>query len=219
VSDKDLRRVLEKHRDYLDPNILIDEPVKVIGKARGIIDLMFSRSTRRHRADDIEHMIVELKAPRVKIGAKEITQAKQYAIAVTSDERFSTVDGVRWHFWLVSNAYDDFAKHEIESGPDRERRLIAKGPRHIVGIKTWGELIEDNRARLQFFQEHLQHSADENTAIKYLQEKHSQYLEGVIVEEPDESNGDESATGASEYPEQPAHPSAPPAAPSGERPH
>lgn len=219
VSDKDLRRVLEKHRDYLDPNILIDEPVKVIGKARGIIDLMFSRSTRRHRANDIEHMIVELKAPRVKIGAKEITQAKQYAIAVTSDERFSTVDGVRWHFWLVSNAYDDFAKHEIESGPDRERRLIAKGPRHIVGIKTWGELIEDNRARLQFFQEHLQHSADENTAIKYLQEKHSQYLEGVIVEEPDESNGDESATGASEYPEQPAHPSAPPAAPSGERPH
>ena len=219
VSDKDLRRVLEKHRDYLDPNILIDEPVKVIGKARGIIDLMFSRSTRRHRANDIEHMIVELKAPRVKIGAKEITQAKQYAIAVTSDERFSTVDGVRWHFWLVSNAYDDFAKHEIESGPDRERRLIAKGPRHIVGIKTWGELIEDNRARLQFFQEHLQHSADENTAIKYLQEKHSQYLEGVIVEEPDESNGDESATGASEYPEQPVHPSAPPAAPSGERPH
>ncbi len=187
VSDKDLRRVLEKHSDHLDPSISIDEPVKVIGKARGIIDLMFSRSTRRHRANDIEHMIVELKAPKVKIGAKEITQAKQYAIAVTSDERFSTVDGVRWHFWLVSNAYDDFAKHEIDSGPDRERRLIARGPRHIVGIKTWGELIEDNRARLQFFQEHLQHSADENTAIKYLQEKHSKYLEGVIVEEAEEN--------------------------------
>ncbi|MCG8271585.1 ATP-binding protein [Aquamicrobium sp. NLF2-7] len=81
VSDKDLRRVLEKHRDHLDPNISIDEPVKVIGKARGIIDLMFSRSTRRHRANDIEHMIVELKAPKVKIGADEITQAKKYAIA------------------------------------------------------------------------------------------------------------------------------------------
>ena len=187
VSDKDLRRVLEKHRDHLDPNIAIDEPVKVIGKARGIIDLMFSRSTRRHRANDIEHMIVELKAPKVKIGAEEITQAKKYAIAVTSDERFSTVNGVRWHFWLVSNAYDDFAKHEIESGPDRERRLIARGPRHIVGIKTWGELIEENRARLQFFQEHLQHSADESAAIKYLQEKHSQFLEGVIVDETDEN--------------------------------
>lgn len=187
VSDKDLRRVLEKHRDHLDPNISIDEPVKVIGKKRGIVDLMFSRATRRHRAHDIEHMIVELKAPKVKIGAKEVTQAKQYAIAVTSDERFSTVDGVRWHFWLVSNTYDEFAKHEIEAGPDRERRLIAKGPRHIVGIKTWGELIEENRARLQFFQEHLQHTADESVAIKYLQERHSQFLEGVIVEEGNDS--------------------------------
>ena len=183
VSDKDLRRVLEKHRDHLDPNISIDEPIKVIGKARGIIDLMFSRSTRRHRANDIEHMVVELKAPKVKIGADEIIQAKKYAIAVTSDERFSTVDGVRWHFWLVSKTLLSFAKHEIESGPDRDGRLIAKGPRHIVGIKTWGELIEENRARLQFFQEHLHHSADESAAIKYLQERHSQYLEGVIVED------------------------------------
>lgn len=77
------------------------------------------------------------------------------------------------------------------AGPDRKRRLIAKGPRHIVGIKTWGELIEKNRDRLQFFQEHLQHSADENTAIRYLQEKHSQFLEGVIVDDADENGGDQ----------------------------
>lgn len=98
---------------------------------------------------------------------------------------------MRWHFWLVSNAYDEFARQEIENGPDRERRLIARGPRHTVGIKTWGELIEENRARLQFFQEHLQHSADESTAIRYLQEKHSQFLEGVIVEEADGNNRNE----------------------------
>ncbi len=183
VSDQDLKRVLEKHKKYLDPDISIDDPVKVIGKARGIIDLMFSRATRRHRANDIEHMVVELKAPKIKIGADEITQAKKYAIAVTKDERFGTVKGVRWHFWLVSNAYDDYARSEMDTGPDPERRLIMRGPNVTVGIKTWGELIEENRARLQFFQEHLQHTADESAAIKYLQERHSQFLEGVIVEE------------------------------------
>ena len=52
-----------------------------------------------------------------------------------------------------------------------------------VGIKTWGELIDENRARLQFFQEHLQHTADESAAIRYLQEKHSKFLEGIFVEE------------------------------------
>ena len=183
VSDQDLKRVLEKHKKYLAPDILIDDPVKVIGKARGIIDLMFSRVTRRHRANDIEHMIVELKAPKVRIGADEITQAKKYSIAVTNDERFSTVKGVRWHFWLVSNAYDEYAKSEMNNGPDPERRLISRGPNMTVGIKTWGELIEENRARLQFFQEHLQHTADESAAIRYLQERHSQFLEGVFVEE------------------------------------
>jgi hypothetical protein len=43
---------------------------------------MLSRATRRHRADDIEHLVVELKAPKVKIGADEITQALKYAMAV-----------------------------------------------------------------------------------------------------------------------------------------
>jgi hypothetical protein len=180
ASDKDLKRVLEKHRALLDPDIVIDDPVKVIGKKRGIVDLMLSRATRRHRADDIEHLVIELKAPRVTIGAEEITQAQRYAIAVSQDERFHTVKGVRWHFWIVSNRYDDFAKNVIQGGPDPARRLIHRQGNILVGIKTWGELIEENRARLQFFQEHLQHSVDESSAMRYLQERHSKYLEGVM---------------------------------------
>jgi hypothetical protein len=154
--------VLERHKQLLDPSISIDDPVKVIGKKRGIVDLMFSRVTKRHRANDMEHMVVELKAPSVKIGAEAITQVKKYAIAILGDERFHTVKGIKWHFWLVSNDYDEYARNEIETGPDPERRLIMRGTNVTVGIKSWGELIEENRARLQFFQEHLQHTADES---------------------------------------------------------
>jgi hypothetical protein len=200
VSDQDLKRVLERHKQLLDPSISIDDPVKVIGKKRGIIDLMFSRVTRRHRANDMEHMVVELKAPSVKIGADAVTQAKKYAIAVLADERFHSVKGIRWHFWLVSNDYDDYARNEIDTGPDPERRLIMRGPNVAVGIKTWGELIEENRARLQFFQEHLQHTADESAAIRYLQEKHSKFLEGVIVEDAEESGGETTGPGGAAVP-------------------
>src|SRR6185437_9555819 len=42
ASDKDLTRVLEKHRAILAPDVAIDAPVKVIDKKRGIIDLMLS---------------------------------------------------------------------------------------------------------------------------------------------------------------------------------
>jgi hypothetical protein len=109
-------------------------------------------------------------------------QAKSYAIAVSSDERFHTVPGIEWHFWIVSNNYDAYAKNEIDGGPDPERRLISRGPNLTVGVKTWGELLEENRARLQFFQEHLQHTADESAAIRYLQARHSKFLEGVFEE-------------------------------------
>lgn len=190
VSDKDLKRVLEKHREHLASDILIDDPVRVIGKRRGIVDLMLSRATRRHRADDIEHLVVELKAPKVVIGANEITQLKRYAMAVSQDERFHTVKGVRWRFWIVSNSYDDFAKGDIEGGPDPARQLIHRKNNISVGIKTWGELIEENRARLQFFQEQLQHSVDESAAIRHLQERHSKYLEGVIEIEDQAANND-----------------------------
>jgi hypothetical protein len=177
VNDKDLKNVL-----------VIDDPVKVIGKSRGIVDLMFSRTTRQHRADDIEQLVVELKAPRVKIGANEIVQANKYAMAVSNDERFRTVGGVRWHFWLVSNDYDDYAKGAIEGGPDQKGRLIWRKDNVTVGIKTWGELIEENRARLQFFQEHLQHNATESLAIEHLQERHRKLLEGVIVDGTDDED-------------------------------
>jgi hypothetical protein len=184
VNDRSLTRVLQKHKEHLDPNIIIDEPVKVAGQTRGIVDLMLSRSVHRNRADDIEHLVIELKAPSVTIGDKEIAQTNKYAIAVAGDERFRTVPGVRWHFWAVSNDMTEYAKRMVQGGPDRNRRLVYKEDNISVGVKTWGEIIEENRARLQFFQEQLQYIADESTALKYLQERHKRFLEGVIEEPP-----------------------------------
>jgi hypothetical protein len=100
------------------------------------------------------------------------------------------VPGVRWHFWAVSNDMTDYAKHMIQGGPDRNRRLVYRDENISVGVKTWGEIIEENRARLQFFQENLQHIADESTALRYLQERHKRFLEGVIEESPLEEDED-----------------------------
>lgn len=187
VNDKDLRNVLVRHKKLLGSPISIDDPVKVVGQKRAIIDLMLSRTTRRHRADDIEHLVIELKAPRVKIGSDEMTQIRKYSLAVRQDARFAHVKGVRWHFWLVSNDYDELTRDAIETGPDAERRLIGRSDNHIIGIKTWGELIEENRARLQFFQEQMQHTVSESQAVAHLQEKYSKFLEGVVIDdsEPD----------------------------------
>jgi hypothetical protein len=51
ASDKDLTTVLKAHREKLDPDLVIDDPVKVINKTRGIVDLMLSRAQRRHSSN------------------------------------------------------------------------------------------------------------------------------------------------------------------------
>jgi hypothetical protein len=178
VNDKSLTEVLRQHRKMLGDEIVIDEPVKHVSKTRGIVDLMLSRSLRRHRADELEHLVVELKAPKIKIGTKEITQIEEYAISVANDPRFRTANGVRWNFWVLSEEVDEYGAYRMEpDGSIRQKDNIT------IGIKTWAQLIQANKARLQFFQDKLEHEVDQGTSLRYLQEKYEALLTGVITED------------------------------------
>ncbi len=177
VDDQSLTEVLRKHKKLLDDHVVINAPVKHISQERGIVDLMLSRATRQHRANDLTHLVVELKAPSVKIDAKEITQIEGYAASVVADERFRSV-GVQWQFWVISDDIGPLGKFRIGSGDG----LIVSHPNVSVYIKTWAQVLDDNRARLQFFQERLEYQADKGSALKHLQESYAKYLEGVIEE-------------------------------------
>ena len=177
VSDKGLTAVLQKHRKLLGAEIVIDRPVKHISQERGIVDLMLSRALRRHRADELEHLVIELKRPKVKIDDDGVTQIEKYAITVASDERFRTVNGVRWTFWAISDDVDQYAAYRMD-----ERGVISSKNNVTVGIKTWAQIIEENKARLQFFQEKLEHQVDDETALQHLQEKYWKFLAGVVTD-------------------------------------
>jgi hypothetical protein len=183
ASDRELTTVLKIHKEKLDPDLIIDEPVKLLTRNRGIVDLMLSRSQKRHRANEYEHLVIELKAPKVKLTSKELTQIKDYALSVARDPRYHRVAGVRWHFWLVSDEYDDFVQSEIASGPDPERRLVNRSANVSIGVKTWGEILDENNARLQFVKEALEHNADEGQALAFLEERHREFLEGVVIQD------------------------------------
>ena len=49
ASDRELTTVLNVHKAKLDPDLVIDEPVKLLIRKRGIVDLMLSRAQRRLR--------------------------------------------------------------------------------------------------------------------------------------------------------------------------
>ena len=195
VDDKSLTEVLRKHRKLLGDEAVIDEPVKHVSQERGIVDLMFSRAIRRHKADELTHLVVELKAPKVKIDEKEITQTEKYAISVMKDERFKSVN-TTWVFWAISDDYGEYAGYRMKksTGSTMNTGKIHEADNVSIWVKTWAQVLEENRARLQFFQERLEYEADKGASLKHLQEHYAKFLQGVLIEEPVE----ESAKGSTE---------------------
>ena len=183
VDDRSLTEVLRKHRKLLGEDAVIDEPVKHISKERGIVDLMLSRAIRRHKADELTHLVVELKAPRVKIDKNEITQIEEYAISVMNDERFRSVK-TTWVFWVISDDYGPYAEHRM----NKTNGNIHDKDNSSIWVKTWAQVLDENRARLQFFQERLEFTADEGASIQHLKEHYAKFLQGVLVEESVEEN-------------------------------
>jgi hypothetical protein len=158
VDDKSLTEVLKKHKKHLGEGTVIDEPVKHVSKERGIVDLMLSRAIRRHKADELTHLVVELKAPKVKIDRDEFTQVEEYAISVMKDERFRNVK-TTWVFWVISDDYGDYAEYRMKKSTGNSGK-IHEADNVSIWVKTWSQVLDENRARMQFFQERLEYEAD-----------------------------------------------------------
>ena len=173
----------------MNDDIVINDPVKRLDGSRGIVDLMLSRSIPRNRSNELEHLVVELKAPKVVIGEKEISQIKSYAFAVAGDERFRSID-TRWNFWVISNDIDKHAEFEL-SQDKYEEGVIFKTSKEInltIWIKTWSQLILENKHRLEFIREKLEYNIDRHDALDYLKKTYEEYTKGVITIENPEQN-------------------------------
>ena len=183
VSDQSLTNVLRKHKKLLDDGTIIDRPVTHINQKRGIVDLMFSRALRNHRVEELDHLVVELKAPSVRLTSKATTQIKGYAFTVADDERFRDLT-TRWNFWLISNDVDAFVKHEVRSANLPRGVLYQSEDQALtIWVKTWSQVFAENEARLQFFQEKLEHQVDQGSALNHLHERYEDFLKGVVTAE------------------------------------
>lgn len=184
TSDKSLSEVLKKHRailgDSRDREDLEPEVLREDG-TRGIVDLMLSRMIVRNRPDEREHLVIELKRPSQKINHAVASQVESYAFAVASDERFKDTK-TKWVFWAISNEITDEVKKKANQKGRSDGILYedADGV-YTIWVRTWGQIIDECRARLQFFQEKLNYQADDDSALDYLRTTYSKYL-GELLE-------------------------------------
>jgi hypothetical protein len=131
-------------------------------------------------ADEVEHLVVELKRPGVPVGLAEINQISKYAASIEKDGRFAVREGVVWRYWVISDTLDEMGKWEAEKD-QTGRGIIRDTPKSKIYIRTWDQLIEENKAKYQFIQERLNFSANDERAMSYLRSEYSALLDGVAV--------------------------------------
>ena len=192
TNDEDsLEEVLNKYLDRLGERSDDEDetaPVEREGGKRGRVDLMLARTVPQPRPDEWEHLVIELKRPSKKIDLEVLTQVKSYAMAVAKDERFRHTK-TRWVFWAVSNEMTEEAIAEANQA-DRAAGIAYADPNQtiVVWAKTWGQLIQDCKGRLNFFKKHLNYEADRDSAKNYLRMTHEKYLPSSVQIAPDSSS-------------------------------
>ncbi len=170
VSDRDLTEVLRKCRAEggLENALIDDEPVLrpeggIDGRRRGIVDLVLSRRLPPSKGER-HHLVIELKAPKKRLSAKDTAQIKSYAYAVSADERFRGVEAA-WDFWLVSNDMEEFVRLELKNSEGDGVLQRMPDRRVTIRVKTWGQLIDEARDRLQFVQRELDYEVNREEAL------------------------------------------------------
>jgi Histidine kinase-, DNA gyrase B-, and HSP90-like ATPase len=197
ADDESLSNVLKHHLHLLGRPELAEDLENVTdsdGHTR-IVDLMLARSLPQNR-NRREHLVIELKAPKVKVGDDESAQIKKYASAVSDDPRFNKTE-VKWDFIVVSGEVTGTPEKERHS-KDRPEGLIMDTDDGIrVWALTWGEIISAAQHRLKFVQERLDYQPSAHYALEYLRLTHEKYLPPEAMPQDQSGAGEETATSPS----------------------
>jgi hypothetical protein len=183
VDDQSLTEVLRKYVACLKTDIEIDTktPVLQLNGKTGIIDLMLSKRVPKNHADEVEFFVVEIKAPKVKIGKDELNQINQYAFAVAEDERYRGLKA-RWEFWVISNDLDEYAERMAKQKVYPKGTVYQTDDNNImitIKIRTWSEILAENNHRYKFVKDHLNLSINHADGLNFLQEKYEKYLGSI----------------------------------------
>jgi hypothetical protein len=186
VDDQGLTKVLEAHLHLLgrDPAGTI---VRRENGSVGIVDLMLSRALSDNR-NRREHLVVELKAPKVELTPTHTDQIESYAFAVAKHEQFRDTN-TTWTFVLLGNDYSDSVRRKISQRGRPKGVLLEpadhEGVNFTIWVKTWAQLIEDCKARLRFFQERFNYFPEDDSALAYLRATHAKLLPKIFSPDPD----------------------------------
>jgi hypothetical protein len=162
-------------------------PVKRWDGKSGRVDLHLAAKFQEH--DRVRHLIVELKAPGLKIARTELDQVEDYGNAILKNPHFRSATA-QWDIILVGTELDDVTKNRIHAEEAELGRFWAPptidgAPQVKCYVRRWRDILDENRRRLNFLTSAMQHDPSLREGLAYVRRryagKHSGCLGSVIA--------------------------------------
>lgn len=183
TSDKAMVAVLKEH---MHSNELKQEDIdkaieqfnidkKEDALLRLIPDLYLWHDFKSSNGKEVQNLVVELKAPNVKIGDSEIDQIQKQRKAIQRNQRYKVSNTNKWVFYVVSSHImsDVSTEFRVQNG---EKILYESDEKDfIVYCKDWDEIIQDAKGSLHKEKEQLEIEIGEAEKDKLLKK----YLDDV----------------------------------------
>lgn len=183
-SERGLTELLRTHLRLEGLPARAVEPVRRWDGKSGRVDLHLAAKYQEH--DRIRHLIVELKAPTITVGRKELDQIEDYADVIVSTPQFAS-STAHWDLILVAGDFDRIAQNRIsEDGLELGR---VWGPTQKTGqpkvtayVRRWRDIIDENRRRLNYITSTLEHDPSVAEGLGYIKGKYADLLPSALAE-------------------------------------
>ena len=177
TSDKSFRTIVQRLRTKAGLPDLSTEEINQINGIEDIPDLFLAAQRDYPVGIKHQHLLIELKAPKVNLGREEVDQVRRYADIILESDEFDK-KSAHWDICLVSSGI----KKEIEK--DRQQKgkrlgVLYEWENMTVWAFKWSEIITSAREEMTLVSQHLEKKSQELSVSDYLKDNYPEIFENL----------------------------------------
>lgn len=177
TSDQSFREVIRKHRSKANLSNITDDEIAQIDGIENIPDL-FLAAQRDYPVDPKHHhLLVELKAPSVPLGRKEVEQIRRYRDVIFESHEFDK-ESTFWDIYLVSSKASGAVEKDRHQ-KNLEHGIVWQGENMNVWAFEWSEIITKAKEEMSLVRDHLETKTKELSVSEYLRKDFPDILNDI----------------------------------------
>lgn len=177
-SERGLTEMLRTHLKLEELPIGPIQSVKRWDQRTGRTDLHLAAKSNEFGL--IHHLVVELKAPGITLGRRELDQVEDYANVVLDNAAFAS-DRATWDFVLVGTDWSEVVENRLTPDTRALGQFLAPEqkagrPRVRAFVRRWRDMLDENKQRLAFMTDSMEHDPSISDGLAHVREQYAAFL-------------------------------------------